>query len=363
MTEVERRAQELEAVIESIADGVAIYDAEGKIVRINPAAEQITGFQPEDFSASIAERWGKVRVETPDGQPVPHAQVPAFRALRGETVQGELMVLHLVSGRTIWVSVSAAPIRIGWEILGAVATFADLTRVRQMQQEREAFLHSITHDLRTPLTVILGHAELLRPEIEGADLGEMPDINIRSILLAGRQMAKMMEDLVDLAQFEGGKLKVEPEPTDVPAFLADYLKRAQVAMDVSRVAVSLAPDLRWPALADSRTLERILSNLIGNALKYSEDLVTVSVGAAGEEIVISVADKGPGIPPEDLPRIFDRFFRAAGTKGEGLGLGLYITRTLVEAHGGRIWAESTPGEGSTFFFTLPAGIPDKKDTP
>jgi PAS domain S-box-containing protein len=357
LAEIEKRAKELEAIIHSMAEGVTIYNSQGEIVRINPAAEQITGFRPEDFSVSLADRWGKVRIETPEGQPIPYAMDPAFRALQGETVRGDTMVLHLASDRTVWASVSAAPIRIGKEIFGAVATFTDVTRVRQIQQEREAFLHTITHDLRGPLTVILGHAELLQAELDSADLGEMPDTNVRSILSAGEQMVRMIDDLVDLAHLEGGNLKLDREPVELSAFFADYMKRAQVAMDVSRIEINVAPNLR-PAWADPRNLERILGNLLGNALKYSEDSVTVAMqSAAGEEIVVSVADKGPGIPPEEVPRIFDRFFRVEGTKGEGLGLGLYITRTLVEAQSGRLWVDSRPGEGSTFSFTLPLAQP------
>jgi len=178
----------------------------------------------------------------------------------------------------------------------------------------------------------------------------------------------MIEDLVDVTRFESGQLHLELQPVSLPAFLADWLKRMQTALAVERIVIDLPADL--PAvLADYNRLERIVTNLLSNALKYSDGPVRVSAAPRDGLVEVSVSDQGRGIHPDDLPHLFERFYRVkGGWKAEGVGLGLYITKLLVEAHavpsadgktrvGGRIWVDSEPGAGSTFHFTLPVASP------
>jgi signal transduction histidine kinase len=253
----------------------------------------------------------------------------------------------------LWVAVSAAPIRAdGGKIIGAVSTMTDVTSLHEMQKEREMYVHTISHDLRIPLTVVLGHAELLGTTCRDADSGD----HVEAILKGAERMQTMLDDLVDAARLEGGEIALAEEPLSLHGFLADLLQRASALPGASRIRVDLPAELP-PVSADPPRLERILTNLLTNALKYSppESAVEVKARAEGGEVVIAVRDRGQGIHPEDLPHLFKRFHRfRQPRKGDSVGLGLYITRSLVEAHGGRIWVESTPGEGSTFFFTLPA---------
>ena len=165
----------------------------------------------------------------------------------------------------------------------------------------------------------------------------------------------MIQDLVDSARLEAGQLELEKRPAELGNIASGLLERARGAMDVERIKVEIASDLP-EFLADPERLERILMNLMTNALKYSDPGTDVLLKAAktNGEVLVSVTDHGIGIDPNDLPHIFERFYRAGGSqKAEGVGLGLYITKMLVEAHDGRIWAESELGKGSTFYFTLP----------
>jgi PAS domain S-box-containing protein len=348
---------ELEAIVNATTDGVILYGPEGEILRMNPAAEAIFPYSAEERRRPLKERWAFGEKVEPDGNPFPLEKLPASRVLAGEGAQAEMISFRRPDGRTLWLMAGAAPVRSpDGRIWGAVGTYTDVSRVHQLAEENETYVHMIAHDLRNPLTVILGHAEMLRPVVEGAGLGDVPALNVDSIGNAATQMARMMEDLVDLARLQGGQMKLEREAVDLRTFLRDLLERSGVAMDVARVSMEVTAELP-PAWADPHALERVFVNLVSNALKYSTPEQPVKVRACRENdhLLCSVADHGPGIDPHELPHIFDRFYRArlAGRHPGGLGLGLSITKLIVEAHGGAIRVESAVGEGSTFFFTLP----------
>jgi two-component system phosphate regulon sensor histidine kinase PhoR len=198
-------------------------------------------------------------------------------------------------------------------------------------------------------------AEHLLRELEKKGAGEAERKYVKFIVAGAKQMAAIISELEESTRLEGGQMPLEKRPLNLREFCSDYLERAGAAMEVGRVRPDIPADLS-PVVADPNGLERILTNLLSNALKYAppESQVLLTAEGAEREVTVSVADRGAGIPPEELPCLFNRFYRGSGTrKVEGLGLGLYIARMLVEAHGGRIWAESELGKGSTFRFTLP----------
>jgi signal transduction histidine kinase len=222
-----------------------------------------------------------------------------------------------------------------------------IARLRERTEQRDDLLRAVSHDLRTPLQVVLLRASSLAraaPETHGRAA--------RSILGAGRRMERMLRDLVDSARAESGQLVLAREPVPLAPFVAGLLAEADGVLEVGRVTNAVSPALP-PADADPDRLERILLNLVGNALKYSPGPVTVSARCDGGALCVSVRDEGDGIAPEDQARIFERYVRARSVRQDGLGLGLFIVRRLVEAHGGRIRVESVPGQGSVFSFTLP----------
>ncbi|MGE5618743.1 MAG: ATP-binding protein [Sphingomonadaceae bacterium] len=355
--ETQRRASELDATISSIADGVVIYDCDGTIIRMNAAAERILAFSPAERRLPLLERMSMLRTESADGKPIPLEETPAVRALKGETVLGTVSVIHRPDGTAICVSTSAAPIRTpDGNTIGAVSSFTDITAQRELQKEREDLLHTVSHDLRTPLTVIQGQAQLLVRALERAGIDGSLRRSAETIITSAQRMNGMIQDLTDSARLESGQLKLHREPIDLRAFLEGLRDRLSGAMEVSRLIIE-APERLPRVSADPDRLERILTNLLANALKYSAPgtPVTIRMEQQDGQVVTSVIDQGPGIPPEELQQLFQRYRRArrAEEMREGLGLGLYITKGLVEAHGGRIWAESQVGKGSVFSFTLP----------
>lgn len=220
------------------------------------------------------------------------------------------------------------------------------------------FMHLIAHDVRQPITIARGHAQILRRMLERGDVVRAKS-SADAIDVATRRLDAMVRDLVDSARYETGRIQLEREPIELASFISDLLRRLAALLDTGRMHVEAAAPVI--ADADPNRLERILTNLLSNAEKYSdpETEIAIHVDSRAGEAIVAVSDHGPGVPADEVPRLFDRGFRAASVvrKAAGMGLGLYITRLLVEAHDGRIRAESQEGSGTTFFFTLPLANP------
>jgi signal transduction histidine kinase len=360
-TQPEKHAAELVAVIDAIADGIVIFGPQGEVRSMNEAAFAYVaaGRAPEPGGPPP----GGPRFVDAEGQPLPLERSPVGRALAGETVRGvHLWTEDAETGRRGWIAASAAPIRgPAGRIDGAVLTFSDETGIYRLQEERDDLLRAITHDLRTPLNAIYMQAHAVERGVGGP---ERATERGRSMLKSCERMSQMLQDLSDSARLEAGRLQLLPQPVDLAELARELLDRLRGGLDVDRVRLAVDPGAPR-ALADPSQLERIFVNLLSNALKYSppETDVEVRVAAADAGVALSVADHGVGITPEDQTHLFERWFRARGTRRpEGLGLGLYITRLLVEAQGGRILVASSPGQGSRFQVLLPAAAPPPGST-
>ncbi len=227
-----------------------------------------------------------------------------------------------------------------------------IRRLRETTEQREDLLRAVSHDLRNPLQIVMLQAQRLLRDAD--DRTRRPSAGI---ITAAKRMDRMLRDLVDSARAEGGTLELNREKVPLRAFVAELLETSDGVLDVARVENAIPGELP-EVLVDPDRLDRILANLVGNALKYSRERVIVTATRDGEAgVKVTVADSGPGIADGDLPRIFERYYRGQRHEGEGLGLGLFIVRKLVEAHGGTISAESRTGQGSRFTFTLPAAQP------
>ena len=375
LEEVQRRIAELDATINAVGDGLIIFSPTGEILLDNPAARRLLdGLLLEEEYSSAAPRWLSLAAHTPGGARLTPETAPGARAARGETITGEILVFRHRDGTETWTSVAAAPIRQRDDaIIGVVSTYTDITELHGLQREYQQLLEQqqdvmriISHDLRAPLSVIMGHAQLAREYLAETHQAGNLSASIAAILTGAKQMNMMIQDMTDAVRQEGGQLRLERKNLALQRFFADELQRAATSMDISRLHLEIPADLP-PVTADPDRLARIFTNLISNALKYSAPNAPVHVRArsTGGEVEVAVVDQGPGIAPEDIPHLFERFYRAkGGRKTEGIGLGLYITRMLVEAHGlpaaagtaqvgGKIWVESAVDQGSTFYFTLP----------
>jgi PAS domain S-box-containing protein len=358
--ERERLLAEQEAILNAIADAVIIYDLDGMIRHMNPAAERMFGYSSVDRAKPLEERISLLKVETPEGKPF-DLKNTIGRAVAGETMKGVIAVLRRPEGKDIWMCNSAAAIYTpDGKRAGAVGTSADITALHDLQVERDLYLHTISHDLRIPLTVIQGYAQLLQETLRGDAAGDRSRPICAEIMKGTRRMGRMIEDLVETARLEGGPLTLEKEGVNVAVFFRHLAASHAGVIDEERLRIDTAENLPEVPV-DRHRLERILVNLLTNAQKYSppESPVRLRAQPGEGEILLSVSDCGQGIAPEDQSHIFERFYRPEGSRrSDSVGLGLYITRMLVEAHGGRIWVESQPGKGTIFFFTLPVGSGD-----
>ena len=345
-------ADELWAVLDALAGGFVLYGEDGRIIRMNETAERLLGITEEDATRPIAHRWGRYRIEDTHGELLPLEDSPWARAVRGETVTGVVLRLVTPRGDARWLSWSAALMRSGEGVAAVVvATFVEVTHEHDLQEEREDLVRMISHDLRTPLSVVLTHAQLL---------ARAPDRDVLRRATAIRQsadrIARMIDELVEAMRLEAGQHVIDLRPIEIVPFVEEVRRRLDGAVDVSRIRIS-PPGPLPAARGDPAALERVLVNLVTNALKYSPASKPVEIGLAarGGSVTVTVRDHGPGIPPEEQARVFERFYRARdAVRKEGLGLGLYISRLLTERMGGTIWLESAPGKGTAFTVALPA---------
>ena len=239
----------------------------------------------------------------------------------------------------------------------AEATARRLVEEQAATRARDQILGIVAHDLRNPLSTILMSAELLR-EVLPAESASHRQAEI--IARAGSHMKRLIQDLLDVKRIESGRLVIEPRNMAVAGLLRDTseMLRAQAAANSLRLDVDAPADL--PAVwADPQRIQQVLANLIGNAIKFTPKGGRIAVHASRleSEVRVAVTDTGDGIPAEQLPHVFAQFWQGSRTDKRGIGLGLAIARGIVEAHGGRIWVDSTVGTGSEFFFTLPVSEP------
>jgi signal transduction histidine kinase len=226
--------------------------------------------------------------------------------------------------------------------------------VRASLRARDEMVGVVSHDLRNPVAAVkmLSRTLLRTPDNDGAQAHEKLEL----IAQAAEQMDALIRDLLDVNRLDTGKLSISASPVDPSSLLAESLQTLRPLVDERGIALDLQIETALPkVMADRERVQQILSNLVGNAIKFSPGGSKIAVTARRdpEGVVISVLDNGRGITPEQLPRVFDRYWQSSRTDRQGAGLGLAIAKGIVETHGGRIWIDSKPGEGTTASFTLP----------
>jgi signal transduction histidine kinase len=361
----------LQQVLDALPVGVVIVDAQGRVETLNRAGLDIVGTDTrgQSLPAPGAEVAPEYRVSRPDGTPYPPEEVPLRRSLLfGEEVRDDQQLhRHALTGRTTPLLVNSAPLRDpAGAIVGAVATFQDISALRELERTREAFLSSAAHDLKNPLTSIRGQAQLARRRLTRLDSPETAQVLVQfaRIQEGADAMLDLINELVDVTRQQMGVgLDLHRVPTDLVALVQDCI---EIHRDESGRPIHLeaaVPELM--ADVDAARIGRVVNNLLSNAIKYSpaKSAITIHLrseeGAAGPQVVLAVQDQGMGIPAADLPHIFDRFRRAGNVVGhiQGTGIGLASARGIVEQHEGTIAVESTEGVGSTFTVRLPLAAP------
>ena len=351
----ERRARaDLEALVETSPVGVLVLDAEsGRLVSFNREAQRI-GESLRMPGRPVEQLLEVMTLRRADGSEVSLSELPITEQLNtGETIRAEEMLLSVPDGRSVRVLINVTPIRADGDAIGSVVvTVQDLAPLDEIERLRTEFLGLVGHELREPLAAIRGSAVTLLEDAAALDPAEMREFH-RIIVEQSGHMRSLIGDLLDAGRIDSGTLSVSPEPSEV----ADLVERARDTFVGGGGRHGIVVDLPVGlprAMADRRRIVQVLNNLFANAARHAPGSSPIRVSAVreGAHVAVSVAGEGRGITPEQLPRLFDK--HAANGSKVGYGLGLSICKGLVQAHGGRIRAESAgAGRGATVTFTLP----------
>ena len=335
---------QLTAILDSIVEAVAAVDAQGRLIAANPAMRQLMGGTETAKGRSFIELLR-----------YPKLQELLSSVLKEGRPRLEEVTLFNPGERHF--EAHAVPLREGERPTGALLVLHDITRLRDLETLRRDFVANVSHELRTPLASIRGFAETLR---DGAleDKENRAEF-VEAIVKDAERLSALVEDLLDLSAIESGKRPPAREPVDLLALAREAASSLRLLAERRRVRIEIegAPAPR-AVRADRGQLKQVLGNLLDNGIKFNREggLVVVSVREAAGAVEVSVRDSGPGVPPEDLPRLFERFYRVDKARTSdvgGTGLGLSIVKHIVEAHGGSVSVDSRLGEGSVFRFTLP----------
>lgn len=340
------------AITTSLGEGVYVLDTTGRCTFVNPAAEQMLGWT----GAELREQNISVVFPLQAAQPTSSDMLPAMllSVLRfGITQRDEEALFVHRNGGSFPTAYSAAPIITDGGIVGAVITFRDMTEMRRLQRTREEYLALISHDLRAPLTAILGRAQILERRLTKQGLMREAE-SAKIVIESGFRMNAMIEDVLERSRTVATRDTRQRSAIDLVALVQQMLEQSIAPDDRLRFTLDAVASLA--VVTDAAQMQRVIVNLLSNALKFSAPATTIVVAVYRQatEAIVAVTDQGLGIAPEDLPHLFNKHYRAETVEQiAGSGLGLYSSRLIVEAHGGRIWAESTVGVGSTFTVALP----------
>ncbi|HEY8463957.1 MAG TPA: ATP-binding protein [Bacillota bacterium] len=349
----ERQAAELSALLQSLKDGVLVLDASGKIVLRNRMERLITRIEDEQGLSYID--YSRFRLLTLDGKPVQPPQLPGNRLLRGETLNDTEYLIEHSDGTRLNVISNGSVVRgEDGQVVLAILVTRDVTRLRILEEIREDFIRTVSHDLRNPLTVVSARSQLLQRRLLKHGLQtEAGEAEV--IYTSSRQMTEMIQEMFDSYRLESNNFKLNKRLVDLASIMREISLRFGTEAERKRIRVEISAG-NYRTKVDPERLERAIINLITNALKYSpiDRPVIVKLSSDTNQIMITVTDFGIGIAPQDLHKVFQRYFRSQTVKEtSGLGLGLYIVKLIVEAHGGSVTVESEVNQGSTFGIILP----------
>ncbi|MDD4569192.1 MAG: ATP-binding protein [Tepidanaerobacteraceae bacterium] len=336
---LDQEKKQLQNVLLSMTDGVVTFDAKGQVIMANSQAINImleNGGKSDEISFNILK--------------------PLVEQVKES---GEYMIKEIkISGRVI--SVRMAPlIYEDAKLWGILAVLQDVTQERKMENMRREFLGDVSHELRTPLTYLQGYTEALLDDI--VESREERDKYLRIILEETLRLRRLVDELLELSHIEAGHLNLKKDQVSVTSLVKRVAKKVSPILKSRNIDLILEVEDTPPIIADEDRIEQVLINLVDNAIRYSVDDSQIRVKARSfdDGIVVSIKDSGHGIPEDEIPFIWERFYKVdkARTRQKGgTGLGLAIVKKIIEVHGGKVWAKNSSEGGTTFFFFLPKGL-------
>lgn len=377
--ESEARLALLQLILDELPSSVyLVRGSEARLVLANHAAETVWGahWQVEQPMVEFLRENG-IRIFDTDGQPLAIERFATLRAVHyGETVHQHQEVIRHPDGTSLPVLVNAVALNVRelylspsnpsnskaeLEESAAIVVHQDVTALKEADRLKDEFIGLAAHELRNPLAILKGFAETLIVQTargRGAELADWQLEALQGIDQSTSRLVELTEDLLDVTRLQAGRLELHIQPTNLVSLTQRLVTRLQITTDIHSITLHV-PSNPLVVQADSRRIEQVLINLVGNAIKYSPQGGPITVTLRedeGQNVLLSIADRGIGIPTGQQGRLFGRFMRADNAQEYGIGgtgLGLYLCRELVERQGGRIWFESCEGVGSTFYVSLP----------
>lgn len=345
--------KQTEAVIRSIAEGLVVVDANGKVVMINPAAEKLLGVSRKD----------KVGKALTDG-----IKEDQLVSLSSGSQDGEEKEIELISKQDETKKVLRASTAVieneNGQTVGMVSVLSDITKQKELDNLKSAFVANVSHELRTPLVAIDKSLTLILEK----EAGELSATQEQFLSIAQRNLKRLsglINDLLDLSKLEAGKMDIQRKPNSINNVIQETIDTLNnwaksKSITLEKKIEDLLPDVE----IDAGRLTQVFNNLVGNAIKFTpnDGKITIEAKLAGgkKELEVSIQDTGIGIAKEDLPKLFSKFYQCGGERQisdvNGTGIGLSIAKEIVELHGGRIWVESEKGQGAKFIFTIPLTV-------
>jgi PAS domain S-box-containing protein len=353
-TEVSRQKSYIDAVLESAADGIFILDPTFRFQRFNRACFRITGYTSEEV---IGKKHDEVIhwVQREPGLTLEEAEAGGWPLIPQATLYSE-GDLKTKDGGAISVGIRYAPtLARDGRLISIVANIRDITKFREAEELKNTFISIISHELRTPVALIKGYVGTLRRDDARWDPAVVED-SLEVIEEESDRLAGLIDDLLDASRLQAGALALEISEVNLEEIAQILTQRFRTQSDKHTFSIEFPED--FPLIqGDEQRLTQVLSNLLSNAVKYASQggNITVQGKLRSDEVVVCVEDEGPGIALEDVPRIFDLFYRSneASRKTKGAGLGLFLARTVVEAHHGRMWVDERIADGARVCFSLP----------
>jgi len=352
-TEVNQEKQRMDALLDTAADGILILRQDHHIERYNPALARMLSLKREQIYLKPHEeviQWAN----QPQGLTLEKAEAGGWPLTPNANlyVEGDLKRPDL---SPLPVGITYAPLLSPeGTLLNVIGTVRDITRFRQAEELKSTFISIISHELKTPVALIKGYVSTLRREDARWDPAIVKD-SLEVIEEEADNLTGLIENMLDASRLQAGSLPIKRSEVFLPELAERLAQRMQIQSDRHPIVVDIPKD--FPTiLADEHRLSQVLSNLVSNAIKYAPDgEIHISAQVRPEQIILCVSDRGPGIPPDDIPHVFDRFYRGsdAARQTKGAGLGLYLARAIIEAHGGRMWVDPKPADGARICFSLP----------
>jgi K+-sensing histidine kinase KdpD len=353
-TQVSQEKQRLDALLDSAADGILILAPDHRIERTNPALARIAGLSLEKIKGALHEeiiRWASPVA----GPTLEQAEAGGWPLTPNATlyVEGDL---ERTNAHPLAVGITYSSLMSPeGQLLNIMATIRDITHFREAEEIKSTFISIISHELKTPVALIKGYVGTLRRDDAIWERDIIED-SLAVIEEEADRLTELIENLLDASRLQAGALRINLSDVKLEVLAAQIAERFSVQTQHHRIVTDFPTN--FPVvLADESRLTQVVSNLLSNAIKYSEEggEIRISGQVKAAHVIVCVSDQGPGISPEDIPHIFDRFYRStlASRTTKGAGLGLYLARAVIEAHGGRIWVDPKPGEGARLCFSLP----------